>query len=530
MNIKGHKILGNKKTYWGLILILIAALATSASALGGATERVSLDSSGMQSNGKSQFPAISADGRYVAFESEASNLVTGDTNNTWDIFVRDRQTGTTERVSLDSNGVEGNAESYLPAISADGRYVAFQSYASNLVPGDTNAHADIFVRDRQTGTTERVSLDSNGAQANNDSSFPAISADGRYVAFQSYASNLSPGDTNNAWDIFVHDRQTGTTERVSLDSSGVGGNDGSLSPSISADGRFVAFASYASNLVSGGTIANSNIYVHDRQSGTTEIVSVDSSGAQGNDGSFFPAISTDGRFVAFQSFASNLVSGDTNGTYDIFVHNLQSGATERVSLDSSGVEANDESFSAAISANGRFVAFQSKASNLVSGDTNGTYDIFVRDRQSGTTELASLDSSGIIGNSGSYVPAVSADGRFVAFQSDASNLVSADTNGQADIFVRDQFLTPQAATANLAQQVQNLVDTGNLSSGLGRALTAKLNASIRSMNHGNTKAAINQLRSFIHQVQALIRSGRLTQPEGQALIDAADQIIGMLGG
>jgi len=300
-------------------LLVAAAYLAGGGAWAATTDRVSVDSSGVQENDSSWGASISADGRFVAFESDASNLVPGDTNGCEDIFVHDRQTGATERVSVDSSGVQGYELSESASISADGSYVAFESDASNLVPGDTNGREDIFVHDRQTGATERVSIASSGAQGNSGSYDPSISADGRLVAFYSYASYLVPGDTNGCHDVFVHDRQTGATERVSVDSSGVQGNGSSYSPSISADGRFVAFISGASNLVPWDTNGLDDIFVHDRQTGATERVSVDSIGVQGNDYSWAQAISADGRYVAFESGATNLVPGDTNGTIDIFV-------------------------------------------------------------------------------------------------------------------------------------------------------------------------------------------------------------------
>jgi Tol biopolymer transport system component len=379
----------------GLLLAALAAALISSAHTGaspGTTERVSVDSAGVQGNQPSDFgTSISADGRYVAFDSSASNLVPGDTNYTIDVFVHDRQTGATTRASVDSGGSEADAGALEAVISGDGRHVAFRSAATNLVPGDTNADADIFVHDRQTGATVRVSVDSAGVQGNQDSFGPAISGDGRFVAFESNATNLVAGDTNGKSDIFVHDRDTDedgifdeagqvSTTRVSVDSGGVQGNDRSHEAAISADGRFVAFVSFATNLVAADTNGYRDVFVHDRQTGATTRVSVDTTGVEGNDESVFPAISADGRFVAFESVASNLVPGDTNGRDDIFVHDRQTGATTRVSVDSVGVEANDGSGAVTISADGRHAAFFSWASNLVPGDTNGHADTFVHDR------------------------------------------------------------------------------------------------------------------------------------------------------
>ncbi|ARV57483.1 hypothetical protein BZZ01_01495 [Nostocales cyanobacterium HT-58-2] len=410
------------------------------------TSRVSIGQGGNQANNNSFYPAISASGRYVAFLSNANNLVANDTNNVNDIFVYDTETGTTNRVSVGPGGIEANnAANGAPAISADGRYIAFESYADNLVADDTNNFSDIFVYDTQTLTTNRVSVDSQANQGNNVSLSPAISADGRYVAFESYASNLVADDTNNFVDIFVYDTQTLTTNRVSVDSQGNQGNNASFSPSISADGRYVAFDSLASNLVADDTNNTRDIFVYDIQTRTTNRVSVDSQGNQGNDVSFSPAISADGRYVAFESFANNLVANDTNNIGDIFVYDTQTRTNKRVSIDSQGNQGNNESFSPAISANGRYVAFDSYADNLVPADTNGTGDIFVYDTQTLTTKRVSIDSQGNQGNDLFYNPAISASGRYVTYASYANNLVPGDTNASRDIFVHDTIPTVSIA-------------------------------------------------------------------------------------
>ena len=427
----------------------------------GATTLVSVAIDGSESSGHSEEVSISADGRYVAFRSWASNLVNGDTNNLPDIFVRDLQTNQTTRVSVASDGTQSNQHSYNPSISADGRYVALESEATNLVSGDTKNHQDIFVHDRQTGQTTRVSVASDGTQAYGYSYNPSISADGRYVAFISFASNLVGGDTeppilpsttslpNNpasqgrgvSSQVFVHDRQTGATTLVSVAIDGSEGNDHSEEVSISADGRYVAFASSATNLVSGDTNKHPDIFVRDLQTNQTTRVSVASDGTQANNFSFNPSISADGRYVAFTSWANNLVSGDTNGGRDIFVHDRQTGATTRVSVATGGGQAAADSQRPSISADGRYVAFESDASNLVSGDTNNHPDIFVHDRQTGVTMQVSVASDGTQTYAFSSDPSISADGRYVAFGSEADNLVSGDTNGRFDIFVREMNKT-----------------------------------------------------------------------------------------
>ena len=407
----------------------------------GTIERVSTAFDGSQANNLSRFPAISADGRFVSFESFASNLVLNDHNFTSDVFVVDRQADTIERVSTATDGTEGNGGSFQPTISPDGRFVAFGSFANNLILGDsdTNSRADIFVVDRQADTIERVSVGADGMQGDGDSSNPTISADGRFVAFLSVASNLVPEDTNDWEDIFVVDRQTGDVERMSTDVNGLQGNGRSLNPTISAGGRFVAFQSAASNLVPSDTIGW-DVFVVDRQTDAIELVSIASDGTQGNRASWNPTISADGRLIAFESFAGNLVLGDVNDAVpDIFVVDWQAGTIDLVSTASDGIQGDDHSTKPAISADGRYVAFESLATNFVLGDTNGVEDIFVVDRGTGMSQRVSEASPRAQGDENSTRPVISADGRFVAFASIATNLVPGDTNGVEDIFVIDQW-------------------------------------------------------------------------------------------
>jgi Tol biopolymer transport system component len=408
-----------------------------ASAWAQTTTRVSVRSNGLQSDGVSSSASISSDGRYVAFASDAKNLVLGDSNGFTDVFVHDRQTGTTTRVSVSSGGAQADGDSGSPRISPDGRFIAFVSVAGNLVSGDTNGSADIFVRDLQDGTTTRASVDSTGAEGNGPSFAPSISSDGRAVAFHSYATNLVTGDTNDSADVFVRDLKSATTTRVSVDSRGVQGDSNSLNPSISSDGRFVAFESVATNLVPDDTNGAADVFVHDLQREVTTRVSVDSRGAQADGDSVAASISSDGRHVAFESLAANLVLGDDDDAEDVFAHDLSTGATSRVSVDSSGAEGDAGSSVPAISSDGRFVAFESFATNLVPGDTNGWKDVFVHDLQTGATALVSVNTTGLQGDGGSYRPSLSSDGREVAFESAATNLVSGDTNAAQDVFVRD---------------------------------------------------------------------------------------------
>jgi Tol biopolymer transport system component len=357
------------------------------------TTRASISATGTEVTGDSRFPSLSGDGRYVAFESQASDMVADDTNGMEDIFVRDRTAGTTERVSVAGNGREANNGSFEPSISADGRYVAFYSYASNLVPDDTNGAFDVFVHDRHTGRTERVSVASSGRQAMGARGRPSIGADGRYVAFQSSASDLVTAATNKWEDVFVRDRTTGTTELVSVASGGRPGSRASRWPSISADGRYVTFTSEATNLVPEDRDRIPDVFVRDRTTGSTELVSMASYGTQGGsdlsnstngpDSDLylfgFPSISADGRYVAFHAAASDLVAIDTNGEQDVFVRDHITGTITRVSISGDGTEADGPSSAPSISYDGRYVAFGSLGSNLVSDDTNGKTDVFVYD-------------------------------------------------------------------------------------------------------------------------------------------------------
>jgi Tol biopolymer transport system component len=287
----------------------------------GVTTLVSVNTNGTQGKKDSDSPAISADGNLIAFESLSANLV-ADFNRSADIFVHDRAAATTICVSVDPSGNTGDNWSALPSISADGRCVSFMSSASNLVPGDTNNSYDIFVRELANGTTTRVSVDSSGIQGDANCESSALSSDGSIVAFDSWADNLDSGDTNHGTDIFIHDRGTGSTERVSRDSTGVQGNGWSYSPSISADGQVVAFYSEANNLVANDTNALWDIFVHDRATGTTTAASFNCGGVPGDGASILPSISSDGSIVVFSSLADNFDSGDTNGFGDIFAHDL----------------------------------------------------------------------------------------------------------------------------------------------------------------------------------------------------------------
>jgi Tol biopolymer transport system component len=440
MNHQPFKVLSRAMT----VLMLLAWLASSlpgavrpVRAAPGDMTRVSVSSSGVQGNGYSRSADISADGRFVAFRSEASNLVSGDTNGDEDIFLRDTQSGQTTLISVDSGGTQGDGGSFYPAISADGRFIAFTSDATNLVSGDTNDLTDIFLYDRQTGTTTRVSVSSNGQQADNISdSYVSISGDGRLITFNSEATNLVEGDTNGVSDVFVHDRQSGLTERVSLDSNDAQANAGSFNPAISADGRFVTFSSSATNLVSADTNSHSDIFVRDRQTGVTMRVSVNSSGVEADRGGRDASISGDGRYVTFSSDATNLLNEEPYGYPHVYVHDLQTGETSLASIAVDGYQMVGWAEMPDISEDGRYIAFEFEDR----GDGIAFRAIYIHDRLTGSTTRVSGSGGGA--EDSSFGPAISGDGRYVAFSSSNSHLVPGDTNGMVDIFLLELAILP----------------------------------------------------------------------------------------
>lgn len=429
---------------------LLAAHTALAVALGSAahaapsTERISVSSAELQADGGSVTPAVSNDGSYIAFTSGAKNFHGGSHNNTNEVYVRDKIRGATELVSKASSGQFANGRSLAPAISGDGRIVVFQSRASNLATGDTNGADDIYLHDRSTAITALVSVSSTGAVGNAASSDPAISDDGRYVAYASEASNLVPGDTNNTTDVFVFDRVNRTTTRASVGTTGGQGTGPSRNPSISRNGQKVAFESAAGNLIArADTNGFVDVFVGTR-TGVQLRVSQSSLGVEGNNTSRNPAISADGTAVAFDSRAGNLVNGDTNSRADVFHHNLSGRQTIRVSNGNSSSVINDpangESGQPSINSTGRLIAFHSTATNLVSGDTNGSIqDVYVTnlDRPRGSQNtLASVAAGSGSGNAASAQASLSGNSQVVAFHSNASNLVAGDTNGQIDVFGR----------------------------------------------------------------------------------------------
>jgi Tol biopolymer transport system component len=395
----------------------------------------------LENHGSCDWPSLSDDLRWLAFSSYSENLVAGAANHMRDIFVRDRLGQSFEVASIDDSGSRANGDSRRPSISADGRYVAFESWASNLVPGDTNKRRDIFVRDRLSGTTTRVSVSSSGVQSNGDSANAAISANGRYVAFESTAKNLDPAARNGLTQVYVRDLVAGTTRLVSKVSASVAGNDQSVSPSISGDGVRVAFQTFATNLISmdanGGV---PDVLVHDLASGAFLLANVDQSGKQGMGFAIAPAISRNGKRVAFASIDA-LHPADGNGVFDTYVRDLDAGNTLAAGTDASGAFSSRVTHAHSLSSDGHYVVFLSAAESFVPGDTGGWVDVFRKDLVSGNVELISVSSAGAwaAGNSGH--PWISPDGDVVVFTCRDDALTPGDVpDGCSDIYLR-QVLT-----------------------------------------------------------------------------------------
>jgi Tol biopolymer transport system component len=416
--------------------LILASALPGHGAEGPNIRRVTVDVAGDDANGRSSDPSISGSGSHLAFASAASDLVPQDTNGFDDIFLRDLVNQQTALVSVNRFGESPNDLSITPVADSAGRNVAFLSWASDLVEGDDNGLADTFVRDMATGRTVLVGPDSPADTFDDEEHGPSISGTGRYVAFVSF-SPLVPPDEGEDLDVFVHDRREGDTVRASVALDGGDTNGDSESPSISADGRLLAFVSVASNLVAGDGNGLRDLFVRDLVDGTTVRASVSEDGGDPNGATLIrPALSADGRHVVFATLASNLVGGDANGFKDAYVRHLVPGTTTRVSVDMDGQDPDGESLSVSISQTGRYVAFRSFASDLVVGDTNGLADIYLRDLVARTTTRMSIGFDGSEPDDHAWNPSIDYAGRSVSFVSKASNLVPGDENALQDVFQR----------------------------------------------------------------------------------------------
>ena len=442
------------------VVACFAIAAVSAPAVAQTLGRASVSSSGIESTAAGGFfngsfyPSISDDGRYVVFQSNAGNLVDGEAVVGTHVYLRDRRLGVTVMLSRNPFGVPASGVSELPKISADGSTVVYQSAATDIVDGDTNASIDVFVWERITGLTTRVSVDSFGAEANSNSSDtygPAISAEGRYVAFTSTASNLvtiAGGGVNRA-HIYRHDRTTGGTIRVSV-ANGANLTPGlllSTTPSISGDGNKIAFRSAASNLVTGDTNTITDIFVRTIGTSVTARVSLTSTGAQIASGTVAePSINRDGSSVVFTHTGN--VTGTVTAQPNVYLRQITAGTTGRISNQVVAASAGG-CYTPTFSGDGNLIAFSSWDAGLVTGDTNGSEDVFVFDRTAGTMRRVSAAADGTQANLDSFSPVMSFDGKVVAFDSGASNLVAGDANGVSDVFVLDSTPVIPACLADV---------------------------------------------------------------------------------
>jgi hypothetical protein len=493
----------------------------------GTTTLASASLYGGTGNGISRHSVMTPDGHYVAFVSAATNLVTGDTNRITDVFVRDLQSSTTTLVSAGATSTTtnstGTGSSESPAITPDGRYVAFSSTATNLIPGVTNA-GEIYVRDLTTAQTSWASINARSIAhtwlrtSNAVSYCPNISSDGNFVAFETasnvpiflvngmilrqnmqtsatdivgtnasvvsgplndfynldmtpdgrfiaFVANVAGNSTNTA--IYLWDAQTGTNTLVSMNrNTGLASDGFCSSPWVSSNGQFVAFISSGTNLVTNSLAGDFHVYVRDQQAGITQLADVDTNGV-GAGVSFgsVPSLSDDGQLVAFDCAKGNLAPNDRNHATDVFMRDTLAETTELISvpdptLTSSTPNGMSGFYPGSVSSGGRYVAFSSDADDLIPGDTNIQRNVFVRDLFLGTNVLVSADTNGTTASGFSFEPAISADGRYVAFSSYASNLVASDTNNSQDVFLRDL----QTGTTTLTSASLDGVHSGNANS------------------------------------------------------------------
>ncbi|MGB0953640.1 MAG: TolB family protein [Planctomycetota bacterium] len=422
------------------LIVLLPILFMAPAAMAQKTARVSVGPSFLEANAGSHSPSFSADGRFVAFASRADNLFPGDTNGFEDIFLRDRKTGEVLLLSASLVGALGNGDSSEPSLSANGRYIAFSTLSSSFDSRDQNGLRDIYLHDRKWGWTALKSLGPASTFADAPCTEPVISADGDFLAFTTASTAFDSADTNGFEDVYFVEYTVFGPQRMSLSTSGALANGPSGEAAVSREGRFVVFMSHADNLVPGDLNQEPDIFLRDRQLNTTTLISRTVAGVPGNQASGAPFLSTDGDWIGFHSDASDLVPGDTNQQRDVFLFHRPTETMTRVSVDSSGGESNGGSSNPQVSANGRFVAFLSHATNLVGNDQNGHFDVFLHDTLTGQTTRMNRNGAGVEADRHTFDLAISSNGAHVGFSSDARNLVPGDTNQVSDVFVRTHGL------------------------------------------------------------------------------------------
>lgn len=416
-----------------------AASGANSSADVGSTRLVSVRFDGEQTLRRSNNPAISAQGRFVAFSSRARIVEEPANVAVRQIFLRDAATGTRTLVSRARGGGGGDGNSDWPSIASDGTRIVFASGSTNLVRGDTNGHPDIFLYDSTTGTTTLISHAPNGDPANRDSHSPAISADGTHVAFTSSSTNLGSG--SGGFDsIYVYDIAAGTAQLATHAADGSPTDYyGGYNPSISGDGSLVTYRSGSSNLVSDDTNNHDDIFLYDASKDTNKLISRTPTGGLANANSGPSVISADGTRVAYYSYANNLVAdGDSISLADVFVYDISTDSTTLISRATTGESGNGDSFYPSISGDGDLIAYTSYASDLVRSDPNGASDVFVHSIATGATRLVSKTSDGSPASGNSDRSDISLDGTHIGYESDANNLARVDTDAgrhTADVFL-----------------------------------------------------------------------------------------------
>lgn len=402
-------------------------------------ERVTNGINGQPPTLGSSRPWMDATGLLVAFDSFASNLA--DCPGTFSkVYVHSRATLETNCIDRDLNGLPASGFGLRATLSADGTLICYESQASTLMEGDTNGVADIYVDDLVTGVRRRVSLATSGAEPDAACTNPIISGDGRFVFFQSMATNLAENIPEGTWQIYVHEIETGRTDLLTRGYDGLPGNANSFDPYPSKDGMTVGFESRATNLHPDDTNDFFDVYAADRRAGEMRWISRGPGGIPPNDESFYARPTADGAEIVFNSEAWNLVPGDNNFATDVFIYDMGSGDIERINITEFGIESNGVSFWGHLSGDGRYCVFSSGGFTLVPDDTNFSFDVFVKDRQTGVVRRVSVASDGTEAELGSGVsnpPMFSDDGRFILFESAANNLIPNDGNIWVDIFIVD---------------------------------------------------------------------------------------------
>lgn len=428
-----------------IVAAVLSPLAAPGWAATGEVLLASINEGGIKANSPVGSIGVSGDGVRVVFSTAATNLDPADTDRKSDIYVKDLATGSVVLASTSDTGVKGNADSVAAALSADGTSVAFQSKATNLDPADTSDDYDVYVKNLVTGNLVLASTAANGVKGNRTSELPDLSADGTVVAFSSHANNLDPVDPDTTVDVYVKNVVTGDIAVVSTSDEGVKGNDRSDGVDLSADGGTVAFTSFATNLDPSDPGGGEDLYLKNLATGDILRPDASDTGVQANSGSYGASLSADGRIVVFRTNATNLDPADNDTTADVYAKNLDTGDLTLASTSDTGVKSNEQSYGAVLSDDGSTVTFVSFATNLDPADTDAGNDVYAKRLTTGQLALVSATETGVKANNFSLSASPSADGRAVAFTSQATNLDPRDRDGSTDAYVKQLAWTVAVA-------------------------------------------------------------------------------------